>query len=200
MKTAAMNVDLVDHMGTDLSVVNAARVSFDKGSEWEQWSVDGGKTITSAEYNAWLNSPLTKALKRSFEQSITDPENQPSQYGTVTLEMYEALEDQLAAAQEEIESNKAYFTTLLEEQRVLLAKAEQLWQVSKGRCDGLEEKLAKTEQRVAEWQPIETAPKDGQSYLAYSTEFVNQYWVTDKCNGMTHWMPLPKAPANGGNS
>ena len=53
---------------------------------------------------------------------------------------------------------------------------------------------------MSEWQPIETAPKDGQSYLAYSTEFVNQYWVTDKCNGMTHWMPLPKAPANGGNS
>ena len=50
------------------------------------------------------------------------------------------------------------------------------------------------------WQPIETAPKDGQSYLAYSTEFVNQYWVTDKCNGMTHWMPLPKAPANGASS
>lgn len=57
------------------------------------------KTITSAEYNAWLEHPLTKGLKRSFQQSITDPENQPSQYGTVTLEMYEALEDQLAAAQ-----------------------------------------------------------------------------------------------------
>lgn len=33
MRTAAMNVDYVDHMGTDLSVVNAARVSFDKESE-----------------------------------------------------------------------------------------------------------------------------------------------------------------------
>ena len=50
------------------------------------------KTTTSAEYNAWLEHPLTKGLKRSFQQSITDPENQPSQYGTVTLEMYEALE------------------------------------------------------------------------------------------------------------
>ena len=57
------------------------------------------KTITSADYQAWLNSPLTKALKQSFEQSITDPENQPSQYGTVTLEAYEALEAKLAAAQ-----------------------------------------------------------------------------------------------------
>lgn len=34
MRTAAMNVDYVDHMGTDLSVVNAARVSFDKESKW----------------------------------------------------------------------------------------------------------------------------------------------------------------------
>jgi thymidylate synthase (FAD) len=31
-----MNVELVDHMGSDLSVVNAARVSFDKASEYEE--------------------------------------------------------------------------------------------------------------------------------------------------------------------
>ena len=30
-----MKVELVDHMGSDLSVVNAARVSMDKESEWE---------------------------------------------------------------------------------------------------------------------------------------------------------------------
>lgn len=29
-----MKVDLIDHMGSDLSVVNAARVSFDKESKW----------------------------------------------------------------------------------------------------------------------------------------------------------------------
>lgn len=34
MKTAPIEVTYVDHMGTDLSVVNAARVSFDKESEW----------------------------------------------------------------------------------------------------------------------------------------------------------------------
>lgn len=37
-------------------------------------------------------------LKRSFEQSVTDPENQPSQYGTVLLEQVEKLEAQLAQA------------------------------------------------------------------------------------------------------
>ena len=35
MKTSPMSVQLVDHMGSDLTVVNAARVSFDKESELE---------------------------------------------------------------------------------------------------------------------------------------------------------------------
>ena len=120
------------------------------------------KIISSTEYNAWLEHPLTKALKRSFEQSITDPENQPSQYGTVTLEMYEALEDQ----------------------------------------------LAKAEQRVAEWQPIDTAPKDGTvimvaeetepGFWEYEQSFYSHTWEFGggSCtNNPTHWMPLPKAPS-----
>lgn len=36
MKTAQIKVTLLDHMGSDLSVVNAARVSFEKESEWEK--------------------------------------------------------------------------------------------------------------------------------------------------------------------
>lgn len=35
MKTAPMTVALIDSMGTDISVVNAARVSFHKESDWE---------------------------------------------------------------------------------------------------------------------------------------------------------------------
>lgn len=35
MKIAPIKVDFVDHMGTDLTVVNAARVSFDKASDWK---------------------------------------------------------------------------------------------------------------------------------------------------------------------
>jgi thymidylate synthase (FAD) len=35
-----MRSELIDHMGTDLTVVNAARVSFDKESEWERQHFD----------------------------------------------------------------------------------------------------------------------------------------------------------------
>lgn len=43
MKIAEMSAEYVDHMGNDLSVVNAARVSFEKESEWdEELEVKGG--------------------------------------------------------------------------------------------------------------------------------------------------------------
>lgn len=41
-------VDLIDHMGSDLSVVNAARVSFDKESEWH-WKTPGGALVPNSE-------------------------------------------------------------------------------------------------------------------------------------------------------
>ena len=47
MKIDVLNkgsVSLVDHMGTDLTVVNAARVSFDKESEWD-YDVEGMKKV-----------------------------------------------------------------------------------------------------------------------------------------------------------
>lgn len=47
-----MQAELIDHMGSDLTVVNAARVSFDKESEWE-YEIDG--TFTSAEITRSLS-------------------------------------------------------------------------------------------------------------------------------------------------
>ena len=52
MKIAPMNVDLVDHMGTDLTVVNAARVSFDKASGWlvhSDYGADKGLILSEAD-------------------------------------------------------------------------------------------------------------------------------------------------------
>ena len=52
MKIAPIKVDYVDHMGSDLSVVNAARVSFDKQSGWLvhfDYGADKGLILSEAD-------------------------------------------------------------------------------------------------------------------------------------------------------
>lgn len=44
IKIADIKVDYINHMGDDLSVVNAARVSFDKESDWEYYKESGCST------------------------------------------------------------------------------------------------------------------------------------------------------------
>lgn len=47
MKIVPMSAQLIDHMGSDLSVVNAARVSFHKESDWELIGPHGGPPVQS---------------------------------------------------------------------------------------------------------------------------------------------------------
>lgn len=61
--------------------------------------------------------------------------------------------------------------------------------------------------RQSQWQPIETAPKDGTEILLFDRgQICHGYWGGDFHNtflmvrgvgfadGATHWMPLPSAP------
>jgi len=60
-----MKVDLIDYMGSDLTVANAARVSFDKQSEWE---VTGYETQLVSD-RAYAEYPINK-LKNADEKLI----------------------------------------------------------------------------------------------------------------------------------
>ncbi len=58
-----MKAELIDYMGSDLSVVNAARVSFDKVSEWEwveEAGFNGGSYQTLSEADRKLIHYLAK--------------------------------------------------------------------------------------------------------------------------------------------
>lgn len=44
-----ITVELIDHMGSDLSVVNAARVSFSKASDWEYDRDEGSKKLSDRD-------------------------------------------------------------------------------------------------------------------------------------------------------
>jgi hypothetical protein len=58
---------------------------------------------------------------------------------------------------------------------------------------------------MSEWQPIETAPKDGTEFLAFQPGWELDFAWWDQARGMwmdrhgdqtvpTHWIPLPPPP------
>mgnify|MGYP000435072929 CR=1 FL=1 len=58
MKVANQEVTLIDYMGTDLSIVNAARVSFDKESEYYSLIDNADQnTLEETDFSAgWPNN------------------------------------------------------------------------------------------------------------------------------------------------
>lgn len=65
-----MSVTLVDSMGSDLSVVNAARVSFAKESEWEQeqWSYSYG----AEDDDPYSTVPLGGFIAHGFHKKLSE--------------------------------------------------------------------------------------------------------------------------------
>ena len=71
-------VELLDVMGNDLSVVNAARVSFDKQSDWDyEWAeteVDvEGRVLTDYQKRAGLKSKDKKLIKYLYDHNHWSP-------------------------------------------------------------------------------------------------------------------------------
>jgi len=59
----------------------------------------------------------------------------------------------------------------------------------------LQKKLAEVEAERDEWQPIETAPKDGTKVILWLPDFhsVEMAWFCVPAEA-SHWMPLPTPP------
>lgn len=66
-----MHAQYINHMGDDLSVVNAARVSFDKESEWE-WKCCGEphQSMSAPECCGFGAKPVLKAADKSLIQYL----------------------------------------------------------------------------------------------------------------------------------
>lgn len=64
MKQAEIKVEYIDHLGTDLTVVNAARTSFGKESDWD-W-VDGGGGACDTRVLKRADSNLIRFLATGF--------------------------------------------------------------------------------------------------------------------------------------
>jgi len=79
-----MNVELIEYMGSDLAVIDAARVSFDKQSEWEVMKDNDG-TIKQV-----LNNKDARLLKYLAENNHWTPFAHTSIKLRVTMPIYVA--------------------------------------------------------------------------------------------------------------
>lgn len=79
-----MNVELIDYMGSDLRVVDAARVSFDKMSEWELIKDSDGTT------KHVLNNKDVRLIKFLSEEDHWTPYSHPHVTLRVTIPIYVA--------------------------------------------------------------------------------------------------------------
>ena len=79
-----MNVELIDYMGSDLCIIDAARVSFDKKSEWETMKDNDGTVKTV------LNNKDARLLKYLAEHDHWTPFAHTAIKLRVTMPIYVA--------------------------------------------------------------------------------------------------------------
>lgn len=72
MKTAQITAHYLDHMGTDLTVVNAARTSFGKESAWVEGASYAGAIHQAKGYLSSADANLIRFLARGFRTKDWD--------------------------------------------------------------------------------------------------------------------------------
>ena len=114
------------------------------------------KVAELEEENARLRTVPMKYRRMQFNSQMQDENNELRAQLAAAQELIAVLrKDAETYGPEKIAIQKQAWLEADRQRQIndlkdQLAKAEQLWQVAQGRCDGLEEKLAKAEQRVAE--------------------------------------------------
>jgi hypothetical protein len=98
-----------------------------KGMGAAEWRTNLGLVCELGDeglYSATQVNALTDSLAKSFEQSVTDPENQPSQYGTVPMDKYVEAANDLQRAIQVLDAlwDKKRGTHVTQEWAKLLAK------------------------------------------------------------------------------
>lgn len=87
-------------------------------TEWSQSALTALNAVADLVY---------AEAKRELIQPLTDPENQPSQFGTVTLEMYEGLENSLMQSDLQIDHWQGRYYAKEGELNQLKADLRALW-------------------------------------------------------------------------
>ena len=87
-------------------------------TQWSQPALNNLNAVAALVY--------AKA-KDELVQSLTDPENQPSQFGTVTLEMHEAIENSLIQSGLQIEAWQGRYYAKEGELEQIKTDLRELW-------------------------------------------------------------------------
>jgi thymidylate synthase (FAD) len=80
-----VKAELIDNMGSDLTVVNAARVSFDKESEWEYCDFDGQACSDKCERDGFPCPSLNPKDQKLVEFLARNGHWTPFSHCTITL-------------------------------------------------------------------------------------------------------------------
>lgn len=143
-----------------------------------------------------------KCFERVTEMRVRSPKGLENSYAIVGWKLWQVQAEEIERLRQQVE----HLANGVKDGATIRCKLEtELWEHK--------ERIAELEQ-VLQWQPIETAPKDGSNILgfdsnfpsngAYITWFAEKYgsyqWCSDSTNDFggweipTHWMPLPKPP------